>query len=109
MTNVLDIVELAIDPEKPQFTKDGIFFEVTWKDEAVRKVKLIARSDREGLRELAYDLVTTCLSETTNNDACDVSIRERSAHFSFHDDLNSYAVSDLTSVVIDAEVLDELS
>ena len=51
-------------------------------------------------KELAYELVTTLLSETTNNDACEVVVREKSAH---HENLPFGAI------VIDATVEDELT
>jgi len=56
---------------------------------------------------LVYDLCYSLISETGNNDTCDLLIRERSAHFGFHPDLN---VDDEDEYVIyDAIVLDYLS
>lgn len=60
-------------------------------------------------REFAYDLLATLLSETTNNDACDVVIRERSAHLDAHPDLDGFHGEVFGTVVIDAVILDELS
>jgi hypothetical protein len=59
----------------------------------------------------AYDLVTTALSEFTNNDACDVCLRVRSGHFDLHPDLPTHIrESDLGDyAVIDAFVLDSLT
>lgn len=60
-------------------------------------------------RDFAYDLLTTILSETTNNDACDVVIRERSAHLDAHPDLDGFHGEVFGTIIIDAVILDELS
>jgi hypothetical protein len=58
---------------------------------------------------LAYDLISTMLSETTNNDQCRITLTETSAHFDVHD-LREYAELPFASVVvIDAEINDYLS
>ena len=62
------------------------------------------------LRDLVYELATMLLSETTNNDACDVVVRERSAHFHTHEDLIYLNLKDdLSVVVVDAYVEDYLT
>lgn len=57
------------------------------------------------LRDLAYEVATCVLSESTNHDACDVTVRERSAHIHLHDDIGF----DGNYIVIDVEVNDYLS
>jgi hypothetical protein len=59
------------------------------------------------LRNIAYDVATCLLSETTNSDACDVIVRERSGHLNLHDDLTDIPSDDY--VVVDAAVTDYLS
>jgi hypothetical protein len=56
--------------------------------------------------QIAYDVACTIFSETTNDDACDVIVRERSAHFQHHPDLRD-APNDV--VVYDVEILDSMS
>lgn len=89
------------------FKHDNIHVTINVHDGAIRELRLVAPIDIDyNLRQLAYDLITTLLSETTNNDACDVTIRERSAHLGYHDDIPQ----DLDDVVvIDAKIEDELS
>jgi len=59
------------------------------------------------LRELAYRLAFSLCSETSNNDACDITVRERSAHLHLHDDIGDYGSDDW--IVVDATVDDYLS
>jgi|SRR5215471_2972718 len=59
-------------------------------------------------RHLAYEIATTILPETTNNDACDVTIRERSSHLHSHADLLSYP-DDHSVIIIDAHINDYLT
>lgn len=63
------------------------------------------------LLTLAFDIVCTALSDLTNNDACDICLRIRTAHFSSHPDIP--AVHDNRHpgelAVIDAFVLDSLT
>lgn len=77
----------------------------------IRYLRVVTRSsDHTHLcREFAYDLLTTLLSETTNNDACDVVIRERSAHLDAHPDLDGFHGEVFGTVIIDAVIMDELS
>lgn len=56
---------------------------------------------------LVYGLCFSLIAETGNNDTCDVIIRERSAHFGFHADLDG--LNELECIVYDAVVLDYLS
>lgn len=61
----------------------------------------------EDYRNLAYEVATSLLSENTNNDGCDVWVRERSAHLSSHEDLSWLNLpDDFTRVVVTAWVED---
>jgi hypothetical protein len=58
----------------------------------------------------AYGIVSTMFSETTNDDACDVTIRERSAHFDLHEDLKElHDLPFATVVILDVSIVDALS
>ena len=82
-------------------TNDGPIFRI---------VAPMASLDGPAIRNLAYDLATESLSDTTNNDACDVTVRERSAHFASHEDLRYLDVpDDLSVVVVEAWVGDYLT
>jgi hypothetical protein len=100
---VLDFVNQALDHTNREFKLDGIRVIAWSEDGAIRRICLQSPPDNphnDELRELAYELVTTLLSETTNNDACEVVVREKSAH---HENLPFGAI------VIDATVEDELT
>lgn len=63
-------------------------------------------------RDIAEEAVTMLLSECTNNDACDVVIRQRSAHLHLHEDLEGWyggEEDEIDYLIVDAEVLDYLS
>jgi hypothetical protein len=76
----------------------------------VRFVIPMMVADDKAWRNLAYDVATMLLSETTNNDACDVTVRERSAHFSSHPEFNYLDLKDdLGWVVVDAYISDYLT
>ena len=56
---------------------------------------------------LAYNMCFTLISEHGNNDTCDLLIRERSAHFGYHGDLDPSDENEY--VIYDAVVLDYMS
>lgn len=77
---------------------------------AIRKIRLVCdlgNNHENLLRDLAYEVVTTLLSETTNNDACDVVVRERSGHLKDHGDLVQAGLSVNPWLIVDAEIMDE--
>jgi hypothetical protein len=88
-TTALDIYEaiplsgLELVPSRPTLIHNDI--EVRIHDDyptelSVRLTAPINHPESERLFELAKDLLETYLSETTNNDACEVRLTEKSAH-----------------------------
>jgi hypothetical protein len=77
----------------------------------LRLIAPMSQHDEGGdLLKLAYDTITLILSETTNNDACDVTVREISAHLAYHDELAYLNLPDDFSVFItEAFVSDYMS
>lgn len=102
--------------ELPSFEHQGVRVYVDNTYAVIRRIRLISKMDNaeikpDELRNLGYDLATTLLSETTNNDACDVIVRERTAHFSYHDDIPNYVKNSQFGeyIVVDVTIEDELS
>jgi hypothetical protein len=112
MTEHRNLLELLLGGWT-DFTCNGIHV-VRLRGESEVHIRLIApinHDQAENLRNIGYDLATEYLSETTNNDACDVTVRERSAHLDFHADLSELYDSrnPLGPIVVDVIVEDSLS
>ena len=76
-------------------------------DEDPPELTIIGLADHAtDLRNLAYETITSWVSEATNNDACVVEVREQSAHF---DDGNLDAAPMGTYVLVTARVHDWLT
>lgn len=117
----LEMVNAAlVQAQKPDgsytFQYKDLAVAVNVANHTIRHVRLIAPMSSphiDLLRGLSYELVTTLLSETTNNDACDVTVRERSGHLNDHEDLPAHVRRGHqrrdAHVVVDAKVEDELS
>jgi hypothetical protein len=96
------IIDAIVDQITVDTVIDGLIVKGGWENE-LPNITLIAKDaatlDRSDLRDVAYDAVTSWLSESTNNDACDVEIRETA---SFDDDENFV-------LTVRAKVLDYMS
>jgi hypothetical protein len=104
--DVLDFFNQIPEGNDFDFTHEGVQVQM-----GQQELRLIASTDddrSDTLRTFAYDLMTMAFSEFTNNDACDVTVRERSAHLSSHDDLPEH-VRNGNYVVVDVRIDDYLS
>ena len=70
-------------------------------------LELTVPKDIDNGFQLAYDVCFQLIAETGNNDVCDLIVRERSAHFNLHSDLNDDDENEY--VIYDAIVLDYMS
>lgn len=108
----MDVVERAVaatTDELPRY--DFVHNDIRWtgnvKDHTIRAIVPMEVVE-DGLFQFVANVLTTLLSETTNNDACDVTVRERSAHLDSHTDLDGFH-DDLMHVIYDAKVEDWLT
>lgn len=118
-TNALDLVDAIIASMKANADDFDLLYDGTRvagyahaETAPYMHLRLIApHRDAEPLIPIAGLAVEMLFSELTNNDACDITVRVRSAHLDDHDDLpDDVRNSDFaTYVVIDADVLDYLT
>jgi hypothetical protein len=112
ITDWMDLIDPLL-AGKTLFTHNGIrVMRLGSNDEChIRLIAPIDHPEADRLRTIAYDTATSYLSETTNNDACDIVVRERSAHFDLHEDLKWLHDPEhpLHAIVVDAIVKDSLT
>jgi hypothetical protein len=102
-------VQMLLDGSK-QFLI-GKYRIINLSDEDKVKLRLIGLLDEhKRIWEFGWELITSLFSETTNDDACEILIREISAHWEYHEDLKEYRSLEFGKhVVMDFEVVDSLS
>ena len=111
-----DMVEAIMSQGKNAGVFAGVRYYLREADEGCEWLRLVfpmngdvVDAGHEG--SFTQAVLESLFSETTNNDACDVKVRVRSAHFDTHPDIPRFVKEDNFGmwVVVDAEILDYLS
>jgi len=94
MVTALELVQSALDAlghgDECHFVhQSGIGVQCRLRDpDAPVNLRLLVPLEFGADMQLPFDVATLLLSETTHNDACDITVRVRAAHFNLHADIS---------------------